>query len=1151
MTRKAPFILKNLSIDKMPGFPKGLDGFGTLAPGINVIAGPNASGKSSSARIIQQLIWRKKTTGLQAEASVSVAGEPWELKIDSGKIIVQHDGHDEDLNVLLPPAESSSRYMLALPELVTENEEDLARQIVRESIGGYDLDEAQKNLGYSPLARKKIIRQYQDYETADATFKSIREEHHHLKDEERRLDELRELRKSAEESRDLADLFRKVAEYHEAHSGLGTKAAALEIFPPGIEKASGDEYTIIRNLKEETEQMAREMEEAGASIRVNEVSLGRLKIPGEGISDEILDELEKRITTLAELERRIHDQEEKTRNVRTRENEALKSLGGGVVPEGWEGLDPGEVSGLDAFLQSALQVHSQKQQWETRIGELEKDLAGEPALPPDVVSENIKTLARWLQENKDQRKQQPSWLVPAMIIITVLTGLLALFAGWYWVAGPVAALIAVWIASRPEKDGKAVIRENDFRNSGLREPVSWSIEGVTRRLEELVAELDRAKMKERVTAAITEYRKQLDDLAPKLEGLEKERGKWRQKLRAIPDDYPGMYWFLIQAAEWTERHREAEGLVSARRALDEQYADELRRVNVLLVETNVAAVNDATGARSAFKQLEKEEKTRRDLVKENERLVRENRAREEQLRRNRLNCNAVYEKLGIAGGDERAVLDLVEKLGDYKAARKVYDQAQGTFEDRRRKLEEHPLYNRYASDIEEMSPPRAKEKLDLYEREASGLTTIEKDITEIETRVGDHRKGHNLEDAITARESALDSLAGLYEENLSSVTGHLIVDRLRKVTTEQNRPAVFRKASVLLGRITRGRYELRLEEKGEPAFRAFDTRDRIGLTLGELSTGTRIQLLLAVRLAFIETQEPALRLPILADELLANSDDIRAAAIMEALTGISREGRQIFYFTAQDDEVARWKKHLQGEPDVEFNVIRLEGNASPSSRESPIPPVPAFIHEVPDPGDAGHAGYGRILHIPPFDILTSEPSALHLWYLVEDTRLLHRMLTMGISCYGQVESLSSRGEPIRELTPDALRDMNEKVTILARYLELIRTGRSKPIDRQILEDSGAVSANYIDEVTRLLDEVSHDPQALIQRLRDGGVAGFRQNKTDKLEGYLLQEEFIDSRPVMDPADIALLLNTFIAGHGYDPASAERFLKRLVEKHVNE
>ena len=196
----------------MPGFPEGLNGYEKLAPGINVIAGPNASGKSSTARVIQQLIWRNKTAGIHAEASFSVGSDPWEIRIDSNYVSLQHHGQDDELSGL-PSSEGQGRYMLALHELVTENEDALAKQIVKESIGGYDLDEARMNLSYSAQMRNKGVKEFQDFEKADLHFRTVRQEHNSLKHDENRLASLIDEREKAENASQLKDLYEKVVDY--------------------------------------------------------------------------------------------------------------------------------------------------------------------------------------------------------------------------------------------------------------------------------------------------------------------------------------------------------------------------------------------------------------------------------------------------------------------------------------------------------------------------------------------------------------------------------------------------------------------------------------------------------------------------------------------------------------------------------------------------------------------------------------------------------------------------------------------------------------------------------------------------------------------------------------------------------------------------
>src|SRR5690606_36892234 len=145
--------------------------------------------------------------------------------------------------------------------------------------------------------------------------------------------------------------------------------------------------------------------------------------------------------------------------------------------------------------------------------------------------------------------------------------------------------------------------------------------------------------------------------------------------------------------------------------------------------------------------------------------------------------------------------------------------------------------------------------------------------------------------------------------------------KLKEETREQGKPQVLKRASEIFSRITSGRYSLEVDPQGT-AFRAYDHKIGLGQRLDELSSGTRVQLILAVRLAFLEQQEVNVTMPLLADELLANSDDARAAAIIEALTEISRDGRQIIYFTAQQDEVQKWKAKLHNS-DLDLKVHLL------------------------------------------------------------------------------------------------------------------------------------------------------------------------------------------------------------------------------------
>ncbi|HLW08492.1 MAG TPA: hypothetical protein VKY45_13125, partial [Marinilabiliaceae bacterium] len=111
--KKAALIIKELSIFKMPGFAAGMESLKSLAKNINVIAGPNASGKSSTARMIQNMIWKQNIERIHVETKLLVDNDAWSIKIDNGHYSSQRNGVDDTLPSI-PAYDESKRYFLAL-----------------------------------------------------------------------------------------------------------------------------------------------------------------------------------------------------------------------------------------------------------------------------------------------------------------------------------------------------------------------------------------------------------------------------------------------------------------------------------------------------------------------------------------------------------------------------------------------------------------------------------------------------------------------------------------------------------------------------------------------------------------------------------------------------------------------------------------------------------------------------------------------------------------------------------------------------------------------------------------------------------------------------------------------------------------------------
>lgn len=1148
---KAAFILKELSIQKMPGFPRGLEAYKSFAANVNIIAGPNASGKSSTARIIQQVIWRNHTDGIHVESSTEIDQENWDVKIDSKNIKLQRDGKDDEL-VGLPAVEGCNRYVLALHELVIEKDEEIAKEIVRQSIGGYNLEEAQQHLGYADLIKNKGVAEFKSFKTAEEKHKEIQQKHKELKREEERFQELHETKAQAEKASRLKDLYGKVTEYIKARLYFDQLSVEYEAYPKVLDKVTGEEYSAVEDLEKETGDAENVVSKAENEIKKCEDTLSKLDLPNDGVSKKVLSELEERIDNLVELGREIQDTEKKIEEFRAKKQVALESIDESIDPEKWKGLNLKDINGLDKFLQNAHKVNSEKQFLETGIDELEKEVVDKDP-KPEILNEGIKGLSYWLQEQSSTAGISKWWLC-VLSLAGIITAISAYFTGWTGLLGIVVIIVLAIYASttKPTKENK--IREQDYGKTGLEQPEAWSIEGVLEKLEELVDELKEVKWQDKINHKIISYTTGIEELQPQLDKINKTRDEWLEKLKAVPDlpsvdlkNYAELYWFLDKVNKWQKNHAEVEALTGQKKQLSNTITEDLEQVNKLFSDSKAERAGDATEAKVILKKLKEDENTRQVAVAEIERQKEQIKEQGQQKKKFIEKLENIYKKLDIAHGEKEEIRQLVEKLEAYKKAKDNYKVAGSRLSEKEGLMKDHSLYEPNKVEIAILSFDQAQEKMEGFEAEANKLEAINKEITEIETNIKNTKKSHALEEALTEQEEALNNLEQLYENNLSSITGKLIIDQLKEETREQNQSKVFKRANQLLNRITNGRYELRLEDKKEPAFRAYDTVLKLGQDLSELSTGTRIQLLLSVRLAFIETQESSIKLPILADELLANSDDIRAKAIIEALIEISKEGRQVFYFTAQADEVAKWKSFLENSKNISYKIIELTGGQNETiNHETNEPAFRSFdfIQNIPVPVNKSHRDYGKLLQVTPFNILTEEPEQIHLWYLVENNELLFNCLKKGIRKWGQLASFIRNNGKIEGLDEDTMLRFQDKVKLLERFIELYRRGRPRPVDREILEQSDAVSGNFIEEVNIKLMELDGNPIKLIQALKNREVSGFRDNKTDELEQYLTNEGYIDNHEALGKDEILVQLSALLSNLDVDTSEAESLITRI-------
>ena len=167
---------------------------------------------------------------------------------------------------------------------------------------------------------------------------------------------------------------------------------------------------------------------------------------------------------------------------------------------------------------------------------------------------------------------------------------------------------------------------------------------------------------------------------------------------------------------------------------------------------------------------------------------------------------------------------------------------------------------------------------------------------------------------------------------------------------------------------------------------------------------------MAVRIAFVEEMEQGPKLPLILDEVLGNSDEHRARAIIDATIEIGRSGRQVFYFTAQHDEVGKWLTILKDIDDISYKVIDLAvaRGLADIERLPSIEITASPVAEVPAPHGLTRQEYREILGVPAIDPW-ADTGSIHLWHLVHDTDALYHLLSNHINTWGQLSTLVEFG----------------------------------------------------------------------------------------------------------------------------------------------
>ena len=1133
---KSPALsFTGINIREMPGFETGGFAIENLASGMNIIYGPNASGKSSLSRAMGMLLRSADEHGDDCSlvGKLTVDGETLLIDYRPGKVATQREGMEIQAQNLAPDA-MEDRYILALTDLLSDDDEadELTKKILREASGGYDLADAGESARFRHTPRNKGSSQ-RTYEDAANELKKAQLEAKQLADEEQELPRLAgELQKAEAAEKDL-ELLQRTGKYRDLFAKEASAREARDEFPSGMEKLQVDAPERLSNIANEIETREAEKTSAEAAHLQAQAAIEHSPLhPTDGIKSEIVTALQEKVKNLEELERKKNDAATKVKEASASIDSALVSLGGGDgEAEAVKDLDLEKTGKLLEFARRAeifqrdLIAYDKVRNWLKTEGGTEDVNSlrdGRKALNNWLVRINLPGPAPHAEQAHPAPLKSPAFLLSLAIALVFLVA--GIIDDVKWILGlPLPLFQAGWLLWRSRQKPVLADDRHDperskarYKKTGLDNPADWTPDAVETLLQRLDALYDQARLEEERRQRWADEKNRGTELKERKDSLELERAQWREELGLDWDHNDlDLYLRVVQLKTLLEAQQALAVAKAARGDAAANFDDLLEEIAGTIQQYGLAPPGDCALAHSMALKLDTLRSEYTQAQADSENAQRDIKNANELIELRETDREQVFRLAGLKADQEAELRSRLEKLEDYKAKKASHESALTLLQAAKNALSGNPdlleLTDEEISDRRNKLEFVAAKKEELTDQRIRLLAGIE----QAEART-------DIAEKLADRDRAADILRVGRKEDQAAIIGDALVRFVRQKHHQVGQTGIFSRARSLFSKFTRGYFKLEIDDNiDKPGFRCVDTASDRGRSLEQLSSNTRIQLFLSVRIAFVENQEQGGRkMPFILDEALAVSDELWAEEIIKAGIDICSDGRQFFYLTAQHDEVGKWRRLLE-DTDLEARVIDL-AEVREFSQKDRVPPQvfePPPAVEIPSPAGMDHDTYGRALDVPSID-QGAAVGAVHLWYLIEDPEKLCELLNNGINLWGQLENLveSNNSENLTTDSP-VYRNAVAAARALESALRYRLVGRGRPVDRRPLKESNSCGT-FLEAVVEKAEELDGDGESLVKALTAGEIKGFRKQKISNLEEYLEEHGFIAVQEALSPAEIA-------------------------------
>lgn len=1077
---KIPLRVRRIHVREAPGIGSGLDPLDDLSPGINVIYGPNGSGKSTTLRLMQASL----SPGIRA-SNLRCRGDRVETVVDlsgSESTVVLRDLETVSTEAGIPAVGSElvRDCRFSLKELMEAAAGGQYGKLFNEAAaGGLDLVQVAKSQGMEDRGKPRPT----DRKELSALRRKLTEAENEVEkliDEKRHLTELESESFRLQSNCDRLQVLRDAIRHRGVLSDLDRASELLAEYPSCMDQLIGDELEILSNstsqLATEEENLRRARRDWRSAIRSRwESGLTNQVTPG------LFMYFDWKKENLDGLEQDLQEIESSRIEADAAMQTAHELLGNQVPPDLLKAADAPLLAQLEGWCDRV----EENQGKAAAVAELKQDLGDLSPVPASSAAEDIQLLRDWLAADRAQGggcKLRTLLLGAAVVVlvISVVVGISVHLAGLSGILGS-ACLILAWFYVGRDRTEQC---RQEAEERCQRSPETWTRQAVNQLLIELehqhAAELE---ARQRITRWAAVLKNREAEIEEESTNLGKNAEELSKQLGFAPPLVAKCFGMVAKALiEWQTAYRKSSSLEakseqvageieSLRNEVKQKIADPRMPEIAADFDSTVLAgwISDLRANDLQFQNACRDMETSRDAVSRSLKHIRVA----------RIQIRNVYDRIGSERADDARLRELLNRLDDFRGAK----QKVNSYGEAGRQARDFFVKNQ---DLAQQSLEEMNREVESIGNPGEALTEVNQNIGGIRSRLQAAQRSTAVEERRSEFENQRSKRLGEREQMLASVAGKALADQVQQKVASETVPVVQRRAGELLNNFTRGACELVVENGGVRVLQKSERQ--LPFELDQLSDGTRVQLFIAVRLAFVEQGEQGWQLPIFFDEAFANSDDVRGRKIMDALVEIAKQGRQVFYFTSQAAEYGRWKGIFDSAGDCEHKFLPLrKGFAQPVVRAPLAPP-----NRYPDPveGESYWQYAQRIGYSGNLDPWISSVDEVPIVHVLESLADLRMLLEAGIHAWGPLARLGPR-ECGMEGGEVAFQMARKRAEFLSGVCGLWQRGRGRPITREHLSEAGVKNtpvASRLDETWNHALSLGRDAKKLCEALEQKKIS---------------------------------------------------------------